>query len=192
MHYEHLRQWRDICEYLDNQWYKFVDDYCVENLGFTLLLRSAKPLREELWSNHMIQLCSWGEHPHSYHHHRSEYRKDYGWRVLPDWEIKIDFLEQIVLFDRNPDDIPQPWRKAIWERFFCRRERELEHERLVEEWRQRQQEELARFQQQREEKEPRLLEGECPSGFSCKYMTGSLMAGECPNFVMCKSMSRSI
>jgi hypothetical protein len=192
MHYEHLRQWRDICEYLDTQWYKFVDDYCVLNLGFTLLLPSSQQDRQKLWSNHMLQLCSWGPHPHSYHHRRSDFRNDYGWRLLPGWEHKIDFLEQLVLFDRSSDDLEQPWRRAIWQRFFLRREQELEYERQVAEYRQQQAEVLAFHQQQLQEKERRVLEGRCVLGFSCKDMTGSLTAGECPNFEQCKSLSRSI
>jgi hypothetical protein len=182
MQYEDLCQWRSICEFLDSQWYKFLDDSSVLTQGFTLLLTFAKPHREELWSNYMIQLVQFGKHPHAHYHRRSEFRKKYGWRLLPDWEVKIDFLEKITLFNNNPDDLPQPWRQAIWEAFFRRKELDLEQERLVEEW----------WSLTQQEHFQKLKEGDCPAKFHCQSMTGMFVAGECPNFQECRNLMRSL
>lgn len=143
MLYEDLRQWRNICECLDCQWYKFLDTDHISTKGFTLLLPDAKSTRQQLWSDYMIQLAQWGRHPHANYHHRSEYRLRNGWRLLPGWEFKIDFLEQIVLFDRKPDDLDQTWRLAIGEPFFKRHEAIVQRELEQTLWLLKQQEDAA-------------------------------------------------
>jgi hypothetical protein len=182
--YEELREWRDICEYLDNAWYKFIGSH-VTQPSFSLLTKAGESHRRALWSSYMIQFVKWGSHPHSFYRQKSIYRKDSGWRLLPCWEMKIDFLEQIFLFGRNPDDLPQPWKQEIWTAFFKKREEEIDLARSYQE----RMEEVYRSRLIAEEK---LKAGDCPVGFSCKNMTGSFSAGDCLNFTECRSLRRGI
>ncbi|MBW4670428.1 MAG: hypothetical protein KME60_24185 [Cyanomargarita calcarea GSE-NOS-MK-12-04C] len=119
MLYEDLRQWRDICEFFNQIKYKFIYSHALITRRYILLQPERKFRREELWSKYMIQICRFGPHPSAFYCYQgSRKNKDWGWQLLPDWEEKINFLEQIVLFDYNPDDLPQPWRRRIWEAFF--------------------------------------------------------------------------
>lgn len=194
MVYEDLRQWRDICEFLNSRKWKFIDSGIEIARGFTLLQPESKPHREELWSKYMLQLCKFGPHPSTFFSYRArkESSDDWGWRLLPGWERKIDFLEQIVLFSRNADDLPQPWRHEVWETFLKKREKELQHEQLMEDWRRRNQEELERYARVHKEKEQNLKSGDCPARFHCQSMSGALVAGDCVNFRSCKELLRGL
>lgn len=196
--YEHLGQWRDICEYLEGQWYKFVDG---NNASFSLLLPSSKQLRSQLWSEYMIQFVCWGSHPYSHYHNGRDarrYGKILGWRLTFGWEAKIDFLEKIVLFHRAPEDLSQPWRRAIWESFFHRQETDAAV----------QAESQRRMEQSLEEIRARglsyrlkmdacknwlnLQSGECPITGSCHAMSGVFMSKDCPNFLECERLWKTM
>lgn len=192
INYEDLCQWRDICEFLSTRWYLFADDYDISKLSFNLLTEEASTKRQELWTRYMIQFVAHCRHPHARYHRRSDYKKDFGWVLVSDWELKIDFLEQIVLLGRAEEDLPRPWCKAIWERFFRRREQEIKRERLMEEWRERNRMEVELFNQSREEKIALLKAGDCPARFHCKSMTGAHNAGSCENFEQCKGLAGSL
>jgi hypothetical protein len=180
INYVQMRQWRDICEYLDKRWYKFAQcdrqDSTIE-CRFFLLSPKAKPIRQELWTNYMVQLTQWGQHPYNFYYNDRDYRNVYGWRLLPGWEAKIDFVEKITLFNHNPDDLPQPWRRQIWEAVLNRENRIA----------QAQQERIERQHQIKIRQEEVLKAGNCPSQFDCRSMSGALIAGECPNFEGCKN-----
>lgn len=170
--YEQLCQWRDICEYLDKRWYKFSEN---DDGRFTLLLPESQAIRQKLWSKYMIQVVRWGQHPYNYYHSDREYRKVYGWRLNLGWEVKIDFLEQVTLFNRNPEDLPQPWRRDIWEAVLNRQSRIA----------QVQQERVERQQRIKQRQEEELKAGGCPINFDCRSMSGAFVAGECLNFEEC-------
>ncbi|QSJ14583.1 hypothetical protein JYQ62_22045 [Nostoc sp. UHCC 0702] len=189
--YEQLRQWRDICEYLNKAWYKFIE-YDDIPLNFSLLSSSNRQHRCDLWSFYMIQFVKSGPHPDNFYRYKSDYRKVFGWRLMPNYELKIDFLEQIVLFNRNPDDLPQPWRQEIWKAFFKKREKQIEYERLIEEQRRRHSEQVERMRRKQLETEEELKAGDCPIGFSCKAMTDSFNAGSCSNFQECYNFWKRI
>jgi hypothetical protein len=122
----------------------------------------------------MIQFVRWQEHP------RGKYAGSYkgwdGWFLLSDWEVKIDFLEQLIILNRSPDDIEKPWRRAIWERMFHNQE-------------------LQERQREREYQKWLRMEGleadECPLQFSCKVMSGAIASTKCSNFQECRRV-RSI
>lgn len=174
--YEQLREWRDLCEYLDREWYKFVEEIPPR---FSVMSDINKDHREFLWSMYMIQLVRYGRHPHASYHRKSDYRKAYGWRLLSGWEEKIDFLEQIILFGRSADDLLQPWKQEIWAAFFKRRRRWTE-------------ESTRRAQEKRLADEQQLKEGDCPLNLGCRTMTNANKAGECSNFQECLSTKRRI
>jgi hypothetical protein len=173
MNYEQMRQWRNICEHLDKQWYKFIES---DECEFTLLSSKSRSIRQQLWSDYMIQFAQWGQHPYHFYRRDRAYRKVYGWRLCGGWEQKIDFLEQITLFNHNPSDLPQPWRKSIWESVLNRQNRIAEAEALAE----------LRKVKALEEREQKMRMGNCPINFDCKSMSGAFNAGECPNFEQCK------
>jgi hypothetical protein len=187
MDYEQLRQWRDICEYLNGAWYKFISDVAVANANekYSFLLPRSQEYRQELWSLYMIQFAQWGTHPINFHRNERKYRKVTGWRLCMDWETKINFLEQIVLFNRNPDDLAQPWKQGIWEAFFRRREREIELTLQYEEYRQRELERGRAYRQSREQKQKAIALGECPLGLRCQEMSGAFHSQDCENLSQC-------
>jgi Rps23 Pro-64 3,4-dihydroxylase Tpa1-like proline 4-hydroxylase len=53
---------------------------------------------------------------------RRKYDDDWGWQLCREWEAKIDFLEQVVLFDKEP--IVKTWEPALKLRITNRIERE--------------------------------------------------------------------
>ena len=198
MNYEDLRQWRDICEFLDEEWYKFI---AADDSPFSLLTSASRPVRSQLWSDYMIQFVKWGDHPYSHHHSGREarrYGKILGWRLTLGWEAKIDFLEQVVLLNRAPEDLPQPWRRAIWESFFKREE--IEELRRIEadrRWQQRLEESLQRRQASQANLDMYVLwcaqeSGDCPITGNCHMMTGAITSKSCPNFEPCKNLWRAI
>jgi hypothetical protein len=172
MQYETMREWRDIAEFLYQQPYKFIDD---DQNDFTLLSPLNKPHREQLWSLYMLQFCQFCPHPYSFYHRVPQRDIPWGWRLLPDWEDKINFLEQIALFDRNPDDLLQPWRARIWQAMLKRRAQESEQSFVL----------PARGSLKRQEYQARLLNGDCPAGFDCKSMCGVEKAASCDNMLEC-------
>ncbi|MBD2006472.1 MULTISPECIES: hypothetical protein [Cyanophyceae] len=115
--YEDLRMWRDLCEYLNQSWYKCEEaDYLYTKLPSCTVYRPERRIhRRELWENWQIQFINWGGHPiiryseSAYRH----YKKWRGWTLGKDWEIKIDFLEKVVLLSVNPDELDKPWQRAI-------------------------------------------------------------------------------
>lgn len=115
--YEELRQWRDLCEFLSQQWYKCeeVDSLRIKVPGCNVFKTEWRSHRQQLWETWEIQLINWGDHPilrysdSAYRH----YKKWRGWTVGKDWEIKINFLEKIVLFDADPNQLNKPWQVAI-------------------------------------------------------------------------------
>lgn len=114
--------WRDLCEFLSRRWYKCEEpDQLRTGLpGCNVWKPEARTHRQELWDSWMIQFISWSHtHPAlNYSNSRKLYRelkKWKGWTLRPDWEIKIDFLEKIVLLNVDPNTLNKPWQKAIQE-----------------------------------------------------------------------------
>ncbi|MBD2005625.1 MULTISPECIES: hypothetical protein [Cyanophyceae] len=120
--YQELRMWRDLCEFLSRRWYKCEepDELRTGLPGCNVWKPEARTHRQELWDSWMIQFISWSHtHPAlNYSNSRKLYRelkKWKGWTLRPDWEIKIDFLEKIVLLNVDPNTLNKPWQKAIQE-----------------------------------------------------------------------------
>lgn len=110
--YEIVRQCRDVCEHLNACWYKFDDD-----APFQLCTPEGRVHRQALWDCWNIQLIRWGEHPIlDYRNSRFLHRNlkgVAGWRLLPGWEYKIDFLEQVYILNRDPDTLRRPWMEQL-------------------------------------------------------------------------------
>ena len=129
-----------------------------------------------------MQLIRWGEHPSGQYSRRNarEFSDLRGWTLLHDWEVKINFLEQWVLFDRDPKMIARPWlpglKRRIRERHYEEQQRrwKLPAERLRQEHEFREslsKEELAevdrvQFEQwmffKRAKKDVLIAHGRCP------------------------------
>lgn len=165
MQYEEMRQWRNIVEYLHPCYYKFADSDTILRRDFHFLRREYKSYRERLWSSYMLQICQFGPHPYSFYHHVRKRDIEWGWRLLPDWEAKVDFLEQVALYGKNPDDLPKPWKAKIWEKFLN------QHCNLGS---------LPSY----------VLTGDCPLNFYCKTMTGALDTMSCPNKLECEHLKK--
>lgn len=82
-------------------------------------------------------------------------------------EEKIDFLEQITLFGKNPADVPQPWKARIWEKF------------------------LSKMHVVKDETNYIDLNN-CPINFDCRSITGAQDVIFCPNKLQCKNLKRSL
>lgn len=129
MDYEQMRDWRSLCEYLNGQWYKFASvpeiEQALPGIDRRLVSAEGRAIRRQLWEAWRIQFASYGSHPIlSFYHSRAArraYKDDRGWQLLPMWEAKLHFLEQMVLFDRDPDTMVQPWRVAFEQRMQARR-----------------------------------------------------------------------
>jgi len=115
--YEDLRQWRDLCEFLAQHWYKCAEyDDLEEKLPNCQVFKPEKRShRQQLWEWQMIQLIHWGEHPAIKYSNSAyrEFKKWRGWTLGQNWEIKIDFLEKVVLFGVDPNQLNKPWQVAI-------------------------------------------------------------------------------
>lgn len=117
MDYEHLRDWRDICEHLNTCWYKFDDQAGISqkcpSINRKLIDFEGRELRATLWDRWLIQLIRWGDHPILYFRNsratRREFKHERGWILVNGWEAKIDFLEKLVLFEVDEDTLPKPW-----------------------------------------------------------------------------------
>ena len=128
MNYTQLTSWRNLCEYLDRQWYKFaaLEDIkknvrCLPSLYDP----KCKIHRRSLFDNHLIQLIHWTQHPVlNYRSGRRlrSYQNEWGWQLCSYWEHKIDYLEKIILFNREP--IIKPWEKSLKARMSERLRRE--------------------------------------------------------------------
>ena len=181
MNYEHLRGWRDICEYLNSCWYKFAEVHelyrnCGKELNQALWLPEGRLLRQQLWDTFLIHFIRWGEHPILYYRdsrrNRRAYRRDRGWTLVYAWEAKIDFLEQVVLLDRDPQTLHKPWQPEILRRIEDREQEEAE--------RLRQHNEVLAWHDEEKRKvlmKERLLSGLCPH---CAVPLAVLMM-DCPN-----------
>jgi hypothetical protein len=154
MDYEQLTQWRDLCEHLNSCWYKCEEPYDLERKlpNCQIWKPELRSHRQHLWDNWQLQLMDWGEHPVlryvSSRANRKAFRKWRGWTLQTDWQVKIDFLEKVVLFDADPNQLEMPWVAAITK---AREERdswktELERQR-VEQERLRSLSKLERFNQ---------------------------------------------
>ncbi|HEY9874468.1 MAG TPA: hypothetical protein V6D12_13590 [Candidatus Obscuribacterales bacterium] len=145
--YEEMTQWRDLCEFLNAQWYK-----CAEADDFERTLKHCKVWRnqehrQKLWDAWELQIIQWCGHPAADYSYCRDYRKWKGWRLAPDWEVKIDFLEKVAIFDADPETLDQPWRITLARAREEKRQREEEQrqrdEQRQREW-QRQQDEWRR------------------------------------------------
>lgn len=122
MDYQELRNWRGICEYLDSCWYKFdeISGLAKNCSGIASIFyeqERGRYLREELWQKWQIVLISWGQHPILYSRcsrvNRNFFGDACGWTLVIDWESKIDFLEKLVLFDLDENNLSRPWRESM-------------------------------------------------------------------------------
>ncbi|MEW5857398.1 MAG: hypothetical protein AB1861_08455 [Cyanobacteriota bacterium] len=125
--YSQLTSWRNLCEFLDKLWYKFAT--CEEISAHCSCLPGLYRMRREhrslLWEKYLIQFCTYQQHPIlTFSHSRStkrEFKDVWGWRLMKDWEFKIDYLEQIVLFNREPEI--KPWESDLRARLLERKRR---------------------------------------------------------------------
>lgn len=133
MEYEELAAWRDICEFLNLRWYKFDETNSIisharnpEKVA-SLISPEGRANRQWLWDFALIQFTHWGNHPvldfRNSRDTRAEFKNDRGWTLVYGWEAKIDFLEQVVLLERSPDDLPKPWQPIILARLQERMEK---------------------------------------------------------------------
>ena len=132
--YSQMRGWRDVCEYLNTCWYKFDVPYGIKSKCPHALPNLYNPKvrshREIIYDNYLIQLIAWGQHPILNYRDskqiRKEYRDIWGWRLCSDWEYKIEYLEQIVLFDKEPTF--KHWEPALRDRLYQREQRRKKKE----------------------------------------------------------------
>ncbi|WP_414755579.1 hypothetical protein [Anabaena sp. CCY 9910] len=132
MLYSHLYSWRNLCEYLNSRPYKFAYPYQIKRDCKCLPSLYAKDRlhRQVLFDNYLIQFIHWCPHPDDsyggYGRRRRKYDSDWGWQLCREWEAKIDFLEQIVLFGREP--ATKSWEPALKIRMQIRAERQAKLE----------------------------------------------------------------
>lgn len=126
--YSQMRSWRDICEYLNTCWYKFANESdirknCPKALR-NLYLPKGRSHRKHLYNEYLIQFVVWQQHPITFFKKSAckKYEKEWGWRLTNDWEYKIDYLEHLVLFNKEPEF--KHWESALKQRLYLRKERE--------------------------------------------------------------------
>jgi hypothetical protein len=111
--YDELFVWRNVCEFLHRfgaldrgKWTEFGIDSASINLmvknAYLVIGFDARPRRQLLWDAWRIQLIR-------YVNTGWVAKKNTGWVLKYRWEEKIDFLEQVVLFNADPYDLPMPW-----------------------------------------------------------------------------------
>jgi hypothetical protein len=103
--YEELVQWRDICE-----WMAAHGGYAQAETLMRALGKEIEPLvsydlthRQKLWDAYKIQMIIW----------EREDRRYGCWKLKANWELKIDFLEQIVLLGKDPETIPKLYLEVL-------------------------------------------------------------------------------
>jgi hypothetical protein len=127
INYSHLYSWRNLCEYLYARPYKFAQPHQIKRDCKCLPSLYAKDRlhRQFLFDNYLIQFIHWCPHPDEMHGprgRRGKYEYDWGWQLCREWEDKIDFLEQVVLFDREPTT--KTWEPGLRLRMQVRAERQ--------------------------------------------------------------------
>lgn len=130
--YSQMRGWRDICEYLNTCWYKFADEsdirkHCPKALR-NLYWPPMRSHRELLYENYLIQFIVWQQHPVIFFKQSAykAFKKEWGWRLTNDWEYKIDYLEKLVLLNKEPDF--KHWEPALKQRLYQREQRRKKKE----------------------------------------------------------------
>ncbi|MGB3532125.1 MAG: hypothetical protein WBA13_01265 [Microcoleaceae cyanobacterium] len=143
--YSQLYSWRNLCEWLDSRYFKFafVDDIefavnfgRLKTLPFTYSA-SGRQARSLLYLDHKIQFISYRYHPalrywsdrRLRHEFGREVFEKRGWCLVSDWEFKIDFLEQLVLFNQETECL---WLPRLEARISQRENRERERIRAAE------------------------------------------------------------
>jgi|GEM_PF-4268453 len=152
--YEQLRQWRDLCEFLAGQWYRCAEPYDISKAlpGCHVSKPESRSERQYLWDNWEIQLMSWGGHPAAWYSNSGyrEFKKWRGWALCPGWEVKIDFLEKVVLFDADPEVLEKPWKEAIAQARAEKLRQQLLRQQEQEEQRRRREQREAEYRAERE------------------------------------------
>ena len=178
--YELLETWRNLCEWLDRQWYKFAYIYEIESaiekgelkiMSFAYTAEGGK-VRSLLYLNYQIQFISYRLLPVVNYWSQRRLEDEFGeevfykrgWCLVSDWEFKIDFLEQLILLRRAEKDIPKIWLPRLEKRISNRkaREKQLEEERINPELRRLRLEQEAKEKREKE-KQRRLI----------KYLNGN-------------------
>jgi hypothetical protein len=130
INYLHLRGYRNLCEYLNGQWYKFAEIKDIQKncKGVLPILYNPKDKRisKFLWDNYLIQFMCFSKHPIlNYTNSTRKIRRFkgvYGWALISDWEYKIEYLESIVLFSKEPKI--KAWETDLRKRINDRKRRE--------------------------------------------------------------------
>ena len=129
LNYLHLRGYRNLCEYLNSQKYKIatIEEISKECSVLPILYNPKdKRISSYLYNNYLIQFTSFCKHPIlNYTSSRKimkEYQYYYGWRLVSDWEFKIDYLEKLILF--NQEGTTKAWEKNLLSRINKRENQE--------------------------------------------------------------------
>lgn len=125
INYSELDSWRNLCEWLEGRWYNFAYISDIEKarekgelkVDSYLYLSKGIRARSLLWLNYRIQFISYQLLPVVNHWSENRLMREFGedvffdcgWYLVSDWEFKIDFLEQLVLLNREEKDIPKLW-----------------------------------------------------------------------------------
>ncbi|MBW4648943.1 MAG: hypothetical protein KME06_09595 [Kastovskya adunca ATA6-11-RM4] len=149
MNYEDLFLWRSICELLvEKKGFADPDEILSAVPGAVHLISFDRTHRQALWDAYKIQLIIWDNHPRRYQYQ--------GWNLKGNWEFKIDFLEQIYIFGKDPDFLPKIWLEKWQRKQEQKRQKEAERE---ERWRQYH---IKRQEEQNERMRQRVKENRCP------------------------------
>lgn len=126
--YSHLYSWRNLCEYLNLRKFKFAEPYEIKRDCKCLpsLYWRDRTHRQALFDNYLIQFIHWCPYPDFSYRRRRKDDDDWGWQLCRESEAKIDFLEEIVLFDREPTI--KTWEPALKLRMAARAERQAKIE----------------------------------------------------------------
>ena len=143
--YSQLYSWRNLCEWLDHRSFKFafIDDIeCAIDTGKLKILpfpysASGRQARSLLYLDHKIQFISYRYHPALRYWSDRRLRREFGsevfekrgWCLVSDWESKIDFLEQLVLFNKKTERL---WLPRLEARITERENRERDRLRAAE------------------------------------------------------------
>ena len=125
VNYSHLYSWRNLCEYLNSRKFKFAKPYEIKRDWKCLssLYWRDRTHRQALFDNYLIQFIHWCPYPDFSYRRRRKCDDEWGWQLCREWEAKIDFLEQIVLFNGEP--LIKTWEPALTLRIAARAEREV-------------------------------------------------------------------